>query len=60
MVMADCYALYLWQDILWAIISSFDTIHTQYEADCLDWQSVINDGHELLCKSDMFAIQGSV
>ncbi len=27
--------------------------HTQYEADCLDWQSVINDGHELLSKPDM-------
>ncbi len=26
--------------------------HTQYEADCLNWQSVITDGHELLSKAD--------
>ncbi len=27
--------------------------HTKYEADWLDWQSVINDGNELLCKADI-------
>jgi hypothetical protein len=34
------------------IIGSVDTAHTQYEADCLNWQSVIADGHELLSKAD--------
>ncbi len=29
-----------------------DASHTQYEADCLNWQSVIDDGHELLSKAD--------
>jgi hypothetical protein len=51
--MDDCHALYLFQEILRAIIGSVDTAHTKYEADCLDWQSVINDSHELLCKADM-------
>jgi hypothetical protein len=51
--MNDCHAIYLWQEILQAIIGSVDTPHTKYEADCLDWQSVINDGHELLGKTDM-------
>jgi hypothetical protein len=51
--MDDCHAFYLWQDILHAIIGSVDTAHTKYEADCLIWQSVINDGHELLCQADM-------
>ncbi len=41
------------QEILQAIIGSVDTAHTRHEADCLDWQSVINDGHELVCKADM-------
>jgi hypothetical protein len=35
------------------IIGSVDAAHTQYEADCLNWQSVIGDGHELLSKSDL-------
>jgi hypothetical protein len=35
------------------IIGCVDNAHTKYEADCLDWQSVINDGNELLCKADM-------
>ncbi len=26
---------------------------TKYRVNYLDWQSVINDGHELLCKADM-------
>jgi hypothetical protein len=52
--MDDCHALYLWQDILQAIIVyCVETAHTQYEADCLDSQSVIDDSHELLCKPDM-------
>jgi hypothetical protein len=51
--MDNCHALYLWQEILWAIIGSFDTAHTKYEADCLDWQSIIDDGHELLGKAEM-------
>jgi hypothetical protein len=51
--MDDCHALYLFQEILQTIIESVDTAHTKYEADCLDWQSVINDGNELLCKADM-------
>jgi hypothetical protein len=51
--MDDCHALYLWQEIRRAIIGSVDTPHTKYEADCLDWQSIINDGHELLCQADM-------
>jgi hypothetical protein len=51
--MDDCHAFYLWQEILWAIIGSVDTAHTKYEADCLDWQSLIDDDHELLCKADM-------
>ncbi len=51
--MDDCRAFYLWQEILWAIIGSVDTAHPKHEADCLDQQSVINDGNELLCKADM-------
>jgi hypothetical protein len=51
--MDDCHAFYLWQEILRAIIGSVDNAHNKYEADCLDWQSVINEGHELLCKADM-------
>jgi hypothetical protein len=51
--MDDCHALYLFLEILRTIIESVDTAHTKYEADCLDWQSIINDGNELLCKVDM-------
>jgi hypothetical protein len=51
--MDDCHAFYLFQEILQAIIGSIDTAHTKYEADCLDWQSAIDDSHELLCKADM-------
>jgi hypothetical protein len=51
--MDDCHAFYLRQEILQAIIGSVDTAHTKYEADCADWQSVIDDGHMLLCKADM-------
>jgi hypothetical protein len=51
--MDDCHAFYLFQEILWTIIESVDTAYTKYEADCLDWQYVINDGNELLCKADM-------
>jgi hypothetical protein len=51
--MDDCHAFYLFQEILWTIIESVDTAHTKYEADCLDWQFVIDDGNELLCKVDM-------
>jgi hypothetical protein len=51
--MDDCHAFYLWQEILRAIIGSVDTAHTKYEADCLDWHSLIDDGHELLCQADM-------
>jgi hypothetical protein len=51
--MDGCHAFYLWQEILQAIIGSVDIAYTKYEAECLDWQSVINDGHELLCKADM-------
>jgi hypothetical protein len=51
--MDDCHAFYLFQEILWAIIGSVNTAHTKYEADSLDWQSIINDGNELLCKADM-------
>jgi hypothetical protein len=36
-----------------AIIGSVYAPHTQYEADCLDWQSIIADGHELLSKADL-------
>jgi hypothetical protein len=50
--MDDCHAFYFWKEILWAIIGSVDTTHTKYEADCLDLQSVINDGYELLCQAD--------
>jgi hypothetical protein len=35
------------------IIGSVNAAHTQYEADCLHWQSVIADGHEVLSKSDL-------
>ncbi len=49
----DCHALYLFQEILQTIIESIDTAHSKYEADYLDWQSVIDDGTELLCKADM-------
>jgi hypothetical protein len=58
--MDDCHAFYLCQKILWAIIDSDDTAHTKNEADCLDWQSVIDDGYELLYKADMLGIQGIV
>ena len=51
--MDDCHAFYLLQEILRAIIGSVDTAHTKYEADCLDWQSVIDDGNEHICKADM-------
>jgi hypothetical protein len=51
--MDDCHALYLFQEILWIIIESVDTAHTKYEANCLDWQSIIDGGNELLCKADM-------
>ena len=51
--MDDCHAFYLLQEIMWTIIGSVDTAHTKYEVDCLDWQSVINDCYELLCKADM-------
>jgi hypothetical protein len=51
--MDDCCAFYLLQKILQAIIGSVDAAHTNCEADCLSWQSVIDDGHELLCKADM-------
>ncbi len=51
--MDDCHAFYLFQEILPTIIGSVDTAHTKYEADCLNWQSVIDDGNELLCKADM-------
>ncbi len=51
--MDDCHALYLSQEILRTIIESVDTTHTKYEADCLDWQAVIDDGNEHLCKVDM-------
>ncbi len=49
----DYHAFYLFQEILQTIIGCIDNAHTKYEADCLDWQSVINDGNELLCKADM-------
>ncbi len=49
----DCHALYLFQEILRTIIESVDTTHTKYETDCLDCQSIIDDGNELLCKADM-------
>jgi hypothetical protein len=55
--MDDCHAFYCWQEILRAIIGSDDTAHTKYEADCLDWQSIIDDGHELLCQADMLQIK---
>jgi hypothetical protein len=51
--MNDCHAFYLFQEIMRTMIGSADTAHTKYEADCLDWQSVINDGNERLCKADM-------
>ncbi len=51
--MDDCHAFYLWQEIMRAIIGSVDTTHTKYEAYCLDWQSIIEDGHELLFQADM-------
>ncbi len=35
------------------IIGSVDTAHTKYDTDCLDWQSVIDEGHKLLCQADM-------
>ncbi len=43
--MDDCHAFYLFREILRTIIESVDTPHTKYEADCLDWQSVIDDGN---------------
>jgi hypothetical protein len=51
--MDDCHAFNLLQEIMQTIIGSVDTAHTKYEADCLDWQSVIDDRNELLCKADM-------
>ena len=51
--MDDCHAFYLFQEILRTIIGCVHNAHTKYEADCLDWQSVIDDGNELLCKADM-------
>jgi hypothetical protein len=51
--MDDCHAFYVFQKILRTVIGSVDNAHTKYEADCLDWQSIINDGNELLCKADM-------
>jgi hypothetical protein len=38
---------------MWAIIGIVFAAETQYEADCLNWQSVIADGHELLSKADL-------
>jgi hypothetical protein len=55
--MDENHALYLFQEILRTIIESVDTTHTKYEADCLDWQFVINDGNELLCKADMMQLK---
>jgi hypothetical protein len=49
----DCHAFYLFQEILRTIIGCVDNAHTKYEADSLDWQSIIDDGNELLCKADM-------
>jgi hypothetical protein len=51
--MDDCNAFYLFQEILWAVIGSVNTAHTKYEANCLDWLSVIDGSYELLCKADM-------
>jgi hypothetical protein len=51
--MDDRHAFYLFQEILRTIIDSVDTARMKYEADCLDWQSIIDDGNELLCKADM-------
>jgi hypothetical protein len=50
--MDDCHAFFLFQEVLQTIIGSVDTAHTKYEADCLDWQFVFNDGNDLLCKAD--------
>ncbi len=50
--MVNHHALSLWQDILRAIVGSVYAAHKQYEADCLNWQSIIKDGHELLSKAD--------
>jgi hypothetical protein len=49
----NCHAFYLFQEILQIIIGCVHNAHTKYEADCLDWQYVINDGNELPCKADM-------
>ncbi len=38
---------------MWAIIGSVYAAHTHYEADCLNWQSEIVDGHELLNKANL-------
>jgi hypothetical protein len=35
------------------VIGSVDAAHTQYEADCLNWQSIIDGGYELLSKADI-------
>jgi hypothetical protein len=51
--MDDCHAFNLFQEILRTIIGSVDNALSKYEADCLDWQFVIDDGNELLCKADM-------
>jgi hypothetical protein len=39
-----------------AIIGS-DAAHTQYKADCFNWQSVIADGHKILDKADLGQLQ---
>ncbi len=51
--MANCHALSLWQYILRVIIGSVNITHTQYEADYLNWLSIIADGHELQSKADI-------
>jgi hypothetical protein len=57
--MDDCHAIYLWQEILCEIIRSIETAHTKHEADCLDGQSIIDDGHELLFQVDMLQFKES-
>jgi hypothetical protein len=51
--MDDCHAFYLFQEILQTIIGCVHNAHTKHGADCLNWQSIIDDGNELLCKADM-------
>ncbi len=45
----------LWMIVMHSIYinGSVYYAHTKYEADCLDWQSIINADNELLCKADM-------